>query len=404
MRKLLFVCLAVFVFALSSCSPDYSYSDTEFSRDENNNTDFNLLETKFVSGYYRSIGEIGLNQLSENSPVTCLRGQNGLLLYANTPTRMIFNYATDRYVWSLMEYDKLTGDFSYACHDILCTHDSCLFSQGKKVFSGTNHLFFISDHGGECYISDPDGSNVVKLPIPEDAELYSDTDKGLFWGKTELVDQRVLYSLWFYDYSSGKSEQLAEPLENVIYYVVGDKVYLHDMVTLTLYGFSADFSRKTEIADDVTYLSNFGGSLYDYNYNTGVLQKLQGNKMVTVAKLSSVGDYWVSAGYIYYCRADLSQIESYKDDDEMYEYLSRYNQTCGNVYRIKEFGDTPELVYHGSHDGKPDLIDNIFADGEVLYIQYRDYNGFPNNFSKERGNKNLVIFDVTTGESIDITN
>ncbi len=420
MKKLVLAFLALIIFLLPSCSPDYSYSqdvynsqdvydsDEEASRYYEAIADFNLFEESFVSEYYKSIGEDGLKRLADTGSVTSLFGRyGGILLCANTPDRMLFTYTAAKYIHYVMEYDKLTGNFSYACHDVLCNHDYCLFSLDNKILSSGDHLFFTShvDSGSEYYVADLDGSNPKKLPITNGAQLHSDTEKGLYWKKTTHVDGKALYSLWLYDYSSHKSEQVVEPTANAIYHVIGDTVYLQDWKALKLYRFSEDFSQKTEVADDVTYLRNFGGSLYDYNGSTRVLRKLEGDKMVTVATLPSpVLDHWVSDGYIYYCCVDQAQIESYKDDDALYEYVSEYNKTCGNVYRIKEFGDTPELVYNGSHGGKPDRIDFVFADGEVLYIQYRSYRNFPNNFNEERGETNLVILDVTTGKSIDISN
>ena len=405
MKKICLLCLLFFSLLLGACSPDYSYSDAESSKQETDKQRIDLLETTFHSGYYESIGESGLQELFGNSPIKCLCGPNGSLLYANISTQMIFTYATEQHVWNYMAYDKLTGNFSYACRDVLCGHDNCLFSTDKKIYSGGKHLFFVPQFGsGEIYMSDLSGVNPQKISVPMDAELLSETDQGLYWCKAELENQKVFYSLWRYEYSTNNSVRLTKPAENVIFQVVGDTVYVHDMESLTLYRLSSDFTQRTEVANDVIYLSNFGGELYDYDYHTGVLKKLVDGKMTAVATIPSVCDYWVSDGYVYYCFNDSAQIKAAKDDSELYEYLSKYNQTCGNVYRIKEGEDTPELVYHGTHDGKPDLIDNIFADGEVLYIQYRDYQSFDNNFSKERGEKGLVIFDVTTGESIEIIN
>lgn len=404
MKKVISICLSLFLFFFPSCSADYSYSDPDPLQGEAGPAETGLLQTEFVSSYYRSIGENGLKQLSQDGSVACLHGKDGTLLCANTPTRMIFNYATDKYVWTLMEYDKLSGKFSYACHDVFCTHESCLFSQGNRISFSANHLFFAPQFGeGETYFSDLDGDNAKRLSIPSDAALLSDTDKGLYWVKTEYVDDKPQYSLWRYAYSSERSERLTEPA-NANYYASGDTVYLHDLETLTLYRFSEDFGGKSAVVEDVTFLTNFGGELYDYDYDTGVLRKLEGKQMVDVATIPSALHYWVSAGYIYYCCEDQSQIESYQEDDELYEYLSRDNPTCGNVYRVKEFGGAPELVYHGAHDGKPDRIDYVFADGEVLYIQYRTYLNFHNAFSSERGNEDLAIVDITTGKSMEITN
>ena len=403
MKKVISICLSLLLF-FPSCSADYSYSDPGSLQGEVDPAETELLQTEFVSAYYQSLGEDGLKRLLRSGPVACLHGKDGTLLYANTPTRMIFNYATDKSVWTLMEYDKLSGKFSYACHDVFCTHESCLFSQGNRISFSANHLFFAPQSGeGETYVSDLDGENARELAIPVDAVLLSDTDNGLYWVKTEDIDGKPRYSLWRYAYSSERSERLTEPA-NANYYASGDTVYLHDLETLALYRFSEDFGKTSAVVEDVAFLTNFGGELYDYDYDTGVLRKLEGNQMVDVATIPSALHYWVSAGYIYYCCEDRAQIESYREDDELYEYLSRDNPTCGNVYRVKESGGTPELVYHGAHDGKPDRIDYVFADGEVLYLQYRTYLDFSNAFSSERGSENLAIVDVTTGESVEIAN
>ena len=55
-----------------------------------------------------------------------------------------------------------------------------------------------------------------------------------------------------------------------------------------------------------------------------------------------------------------------------------------------------------SHDGKPALIEHLFADGEVLYVQYRDYESFFNRYSEKRGEPGLAILDATTGNFLEI--
>lgn len=405
MKKVIIIYLLLSLFWFTSCLPDYSYSNVDTSGEETKLTRDDLLEKNFNSDYYNSLGEDGLKKLSLDSPIIGLNGKYGTLLYANTPRRMIFNYSIDKDIWALVEYDKILGCFSFACHDVLCPHDTCLFSGEYKIFNGENHLFFISlIEDGDYFMSDLDGNNIKKISIPKDAELYSENLNGLYWGKTELVDEKVLYSIWFYDYTTCKSKQLLEPSENVIYYVVNNTIYMQDLESLSLYRISSDYCQKTLLSNDVVSLLNFNGVLYDYDFNTGDFRKLEGEKMVKVATIPSIIDYWVSDGYIYFCMDDRTQIESKKDDEKIYEYLTNYNQTCGNIYRIKEFENNWELVYCSSHDDIPDLIDNIFADGEVVYIQYRDYKNFDNNYSNNRGVKSLVILDVTSGKSIDISN
>lgn len=417
MKKLFLICLCISL--LSACGADYSYSLPEYSLPESSLPESSLPEGNFeaskeafvleeaslLSPYYLSLGEEGLRKLSEDAGILCLRGMYGTLLYANTPTRMIFNYETEEYVWQLMEYDKLTGEFAPACHDVMCSHEDCLFSQGNKVFAGEYHLFFQADTGdGGYYMSDLDGSDPQALPLPADAFLHAETEEGFYWEKTELQDEKVFYSLWFYSFSDGESRQAAPPAENVIYHVGKEGVYLHELATLTLYRLDPHGGEKKKVTEGITALSCFGGDLYDYDYETGTFRKLVGDEMFPVAHGEGVFDYWVSEGYLYYFCEDLPYMEQMKEDRELYQYLLRDNPTCGSVYRIREGEDSPQLLCRILHDGKPALIDHLFADGEVVYIQCRDYKSFPNRYNDRRGDRTLVILDAQSGEFLEIPN
>ncbi len=403
MRKILLIFFCALL--LSGCAADYSYSAPEDSASDEDRNDFKLEETIFISPYYHSLGEAGLEKLSENASILCLTGRHGTLLCANTPTRMIFSYETEAYVWQLMEYDKLSGQFAPACHDVMCSHDRCLFSSENKIFAGRYHLFFqplIRDGG--YYISALDGTDPRSLPIPADAFLHAETEEGLYWEKTELDNEKAFYSLWFYSFSEGNSKQISPPAENVSYYIAKDGIYLHDVSTLILYELEAVGGKKKKVAEGITAMSCFGGDLYDYDYETGTFRKLIGGKMVSVAHLEGVCDYWVSEGYIYYFCEDRAYMAEAKKEEELFQYLSKDNPTCGNIYRIKEGEETPRLLCQISHDGKPALIDHLFADGEVVYIQCRDYKSFPNRYNDEREDPMLVILDVQSGAFLEIPN
>ena len=50
------------------------------------------------------------------------------------------------------------------------------------------------------------------------------------------------------------------------------------------------------------------------------------------------------------------------------------------------------------------MIDHLFADGEVVYIQCRDYRSFPNRYNDKREDPMLVILDVQSGAFLEIPN
>ena len=400
MKKILLISL--FALLLTACGADYSYSIPEDASTESRE-EFHLEEASFLSPYYLSLGEAGLQRLSEGGQIRCLLGRHGNLLCANTPTRMIFCYETEKYVQQLMEYNKLTGEFAPACHDVMCSHEDCLFSVDYKVFGGALHLYFLPHTGdGGYYMSELDGTESKLLPLPADAFLHAETEEGLYWEKTELIEERAYYSLWLYSFSNGESRQIAQPAENVSYYVTKDGVYLHDLITLTLYRIDPSAEEKTKVADGVISLASFGGWLYDYDHTAGAFKKLSEDGFETVATIQGVSDYWVSEGYIYFFREDRAFMESVREDRELYQYLSEDNPTCGGLYRIKEGDGEPQLLCRLSHDGKPALIEHLFADGEVIYVQYRDYESFFNRYNEKRGEPSLAIIDATTGSLLEI--
>ena len=47
-------------------------------------------------------------------------------------------------------------------------------------------------------------------------------------------------------------------------------------------------------------------------------------------------------------------------------------------------------------------MDTLFASGSVLYIEYRDYKSFKNNYNTERHQAGIVIADAETGAFLDI--
>ncbi len=403
MKKTFFIYSLCLVLFLSSCTSNISDSKSTDMNDDTNSI-FDISSAKFISAYYQSQGEFGLNSIIDDSAIIGFRGIYGMLLQANTPTRMLINCATGKFQWTVFEYNKLTGDFKNACHDEGCDHDNCLFLPQNRIFASKSHIFYISDTNDKyLYMSDINGNDQSETKIPKTAILHSETENGIYWEKETSGGSTMHYSLWLYDFSTQKSKKLTGDFKNAVFFVINDTAYMQDTVNHTLYRFSEDFSDKTLIAGDITYISKFNGSLYDYNYDTNILTKLENDTMVAVAEIPDMHDWWISDGYIYYLCSDTTYIDAEKDD-KIHEYLSEYNRTCGNIYRVKEKSKTHELVYHGSHNGIPDRIDNIYADGEVLYIQYRSYENFPNNYCSARGITGLVITDTTTGESIDINN
>ena len=399
MKRFLLFCLSALL--LTSCGADYSYSLPEDTSSESKE-DFRLEEASFLSPYYLSLGEEGLQKLSEGGQIRCLLGRHGNLLCANTPTRMIFCYETQDYIQQLMEYNKLTGEFAPACRDVMCSHEDCLFSADNKVFGGGRHLYFLPHMGGGYYMSKLDGTAPKALPLPEDAYLHTETEEGLYWEKTELAEERVYYSLWLYSFDGGDSRQVAPPAENVSYYVTKDGVYIHDVSTLTLYRMDPSGDEKKKVAEGVISLSSFGGQLYDYDHKAGEFKRLGEDGFATVAFAEGVFDYWVSEGYVYFFCEDKAFMESVGEDRELYQYLSKDNATCGGLYRIKEGEGEPQLVYRLIHDGKPALIEHLFADGEVVYVQYRDYQSFSNRYNNERGEPSLAIIDAANGNHLEI--
>ncbi len=401
MKKLVLACFAVAALLLCACTADFSATESDLLPEELSQAEsFDIF-----AQYFPTAG----SEYKNGGVISGMRGQFGCF-EAQTPSRVLFCYQTDLMNNAqLIAYDKAKGTFSYACPDALCNHETCLFGGEYKIFAGDRHLFFqpmFSENGKAQYFycTDLDGNSMQQIALATDCELLCETDKGLYYQQTVLDGEVYKNALWLYDFASEKSERLTEDGELWYFYVQNDTVYRHDAIALTLSVLSDDCATETVIARDVTTVYPFDGALYLHDTQANMIDKVAGDTVLHAFDTQGIdfAIWCVSGGDLYYLCHDRDFIESQKDDTKLYNYLSGYNLSCGRLYRMEEGTSDAKLVFAGTHDGIPDLIQNFFADGNVLYIEYRDYKSFKNNYNTERHHAGITVADADTGAFLDI--
>jgi len=395
----LIICIFTFLL-LCACTADFSATESDLLPDELSQAEtFDIFAQTFRPGQ---------NDCASGGVITGMLGQFGSF-EAQTPDRVFFHYRTEAMNHAdFLAYDKRDGTFSYACPDALCDHERCLFGGSYKLLAGERHLFFQPLFGdgsaSHYYCTDTDGNGLKQLSVTTDCTLLCETEKGLYYEQTVLDGQTYLTSLWLYDFSDGTSVRLTEEGELWYFYVLDGTVYLHDSVALTLSVFSEDLTKQVVLTEGVTAVNVFDGALFLYDVQNGTIRKVVGDTVETAYNAQGIEfDLWcISGGFLYYTCRDGAFIESQKDDAKLYRYLSTYNLPCGRIYRMREGQSDAELVYAGTHDGIPDQIHAFFASGNMLYIEYRDYKSFKNNYNTERHQAGIVIADAETGAFLDI--
>ncbi len=402
MKKILLIfCLATSLL-LCACSPDYSATESDLLPDElSQAAPFDIFAQTFVTD--ASGGTNG-------GVISGMLGPFGSF-EAQTPDRVLFLYQTDSMQTAYhLAYDKQDGTFSYACPDALCPHETCLFGSEYKIYAGDRHLFFqpLFGENGKAqyfYCTDLDGNGIKQIAVTTDCELLCETDKGLYYQQTVLDGETYKNALWLYDLASEKSVRLTEEGELWYFYVQNDTVYRHDALALTLSVLSDDCTQETVLARDVTAVYPFDGNLYLHDTQKNEICKITNGTLTHAFDTDGIEfEIWcVSGGDLYYTCLDRDFIESQAENKKLYSYLNQYNLSCGRIYRMEEGTSDAKAVYAGAHDGIPDLIYNFFADGDVLYIEYRDYKSFKNNYNTERHHAGIVIADADTSRYLDIS-
>ena len=400
MKKIVPACILT-ALLLCACTADFSATESDLLPEELSKPQaFDIFAQQF---------SVTNCENADGGRIVGMRGLFGSF-EAQTPTRVLFCYQTDGMnAGQLLAYDKADGTFSYACPDALCSHESCLFGGSYKIFAGERHLFFLPLFGGDgkaqyYTCTDTNGNGLKQLSLTTDCELLCETDAGLYYSHTVLDGETYKTSLWLYDFETDQSAKLTEDGELWYFYVLDGTVYLHDSISLTLSVFSDDLTEKTVLSEGVTAVYPFDGALFLHDVPGGTIRKVQGGTVAPAYDVRGIefGVWCVSGGYLYYTCRDNAFIESQKGDAKLHKYLSTYNLSCGRIYRKAEGDSDAEPVYAGTHDGIPDQIQNFFASGSTLFVEYRDYKSYKNNYNTERRRAGITIADAETGEFLDI--
>ncbi len=341
-----------------------------------------------------------------------------------TPTgRMYRTY--DENMWY---YNKLTGNFSAWCSDPLCNvaeNENCIWrdfmwilyiSDEYIYFQATDHRtndtkVYRCDHQrnnieevvdiGEYYepMYKPDGTQSGYSGTFDEVEVLSEQGDTLYYFTTRFATNGdCVGSLYALDIKTKKATLLSgeRDIDNV--FMVGDTVYYTESpATYTWYKTDLTFASSELMWENVSITNQndqyfilyrrkdgFLDAAFSYDLQTGETHEL------------NRGGGCLSGDYLYYTR-NLTDEEVESDPHkEYYAYtwespsprpggspITHESNTrgAGKIYRIFLGADyaPEECVCQLTYKGVPVRLENIEADGEVLYISFHNIEGF-NNF------------------------
>ena len=392
-------CLLLCVFLLCSCTPDYSATESDLLPDTLSQAEtFDIFAQCFSADA----------DTNADGAVTGMIGMYGHL-QAETPVSVLFRCKTSAMTApQTLAYSKTDGTFSYACPDALCDHGSCLFGGEYNLFAGDKHLFFKPLFGtGDTrrYLCTAlDGSGARTIGVTDDCVLLAETDTGVYYQKTVADAETYKIALWHYDFEAEQSVRLTAEGELWEFYAVQGKVYRFDTLAMTLSVYGNGFETETAVAENVTSVYRFDGALYLHDLSAGIIRKVADGKCTDAFDVGGIefDTFCISGDALYYTCRDVAFIESQSQNKKMYTYLTQYNLSCGRVYRLREGETQATLVYQGTHGGIPDLIQNIYASGELLFIEYRDCKSFKNNYNSKRQGASIAFANARTNEVLDL--
>lgn len=308
-------------------------------------------------------------------------------------------------------YDKLSGEFLRLCGDAQCNGEKCIWKSGEINFQfvSEEYIYFIAENA--LCRTDKDRNLIEKIKDVDKNDTHKvifEKDNVLYIQWTHYVNNASTVSLYTYDMDTKEEKIISGDTDLQFVAIVNCQVYYcTDDAQHALYKTGLSFEEQELLCKKVCIeqysegylilkeILNNGkpGSLrYSYNLKTG--EKIKLNTLDS--------DVYLSGEYLYYCR-DLTAEEIEKDPLKDYynyrwegesveiqggvfvEYEDANVKGAGKIYRIniRENNAKEECVFQLTYKGVPVRINEINVDGEVIYIDFHNYETCKNFYSQE---------------------
>ena len=301
-------------------------------------------------------------------------------------------------------YDKESGNIALACRVSMCSHTDCIWAKaGTHVYSGGDAVIFYVRDEYTIYAGDMYGENLRTLytNIGSDFSGFSRVGDSLYvqerW--TVLVDgvPDIAWRMLRIPIHDGDPEPLEQDYyvalmtdEFDLYYNV-DGYYLRNR----------SMGNEKRLPEDAYPRVIYG----EWLYYTMMFGEWEPDKPSTLCRMSL---YDTSAQEtLFECSDDMTMRFS---EDHIYilektPYSRSY--AYGTYYQWKLYtvdlqGNNKKLRMTFETDGIPDEIQELRVDGNLLYLRYRTYLDFPNEFCTTgyTGEVRTMLVDLSDDRSI----
>ena len=336
-------------------------------------------------------------------------------VWENTGTGFYSYLETDLYLFFRegpgvpFVYDKGSGNIAFACRDSLCSHNDCIWVRaGTQVYAGGDMLFFYVKDEATIYVGDKYGENL--------RALY--TSKGSFFSSLSRVgdylyvleDKQVVEEAddWIRSacqwiripVNGGEPELLEDVAQFSVNFLPTDQFYLYYRD-----GRYVVYDRRAK--SGFTLPENaYAKALYgEWLYYMELIGDWEPGKPSTLCRVS-VTDGSVRES-LFTCTEDMTLLFS---EEQIYilektPYSRSYD--FGTYYEWKLYtadlqGKNKLLRMTFETDGIPDRIEELRVDGNLLYLRYRSYLDFQNEFCPvgSTGETHTMLVDLSDGRRI----
>lgn len=295
-------------------------------------------------------------------------------------------------------YDKQIGTFSYACRDPLCPHYDCIWAECRgNIYCGNDSLYFVSapaSYDDTIYVGNLYGENLRKLYQSDGNRidhLVAEGDflyflENLYNEKTDQVRTRLMRM----PINGGRVERILEETTG-FFLPMGDKILYVAKNDDNGYLFSLESGEVTLFEPSVIPKAVYKGWLY-YNTDHGFYRASVEDLTVRETVFDHICSIPVfSADRICYLK---SSVYSKTDAFGIYaEY---------DLYSADLDGSEQTLLLTFETDGIPDYISFFELDGDLLFVTYKTYRDFRNEFNPNgsRLPYRHALVNLATGERI----
>lgn len=305
-------------------------------------------------------------------------------------------------------YDKGSGNIAFACRDPLCSHNDCIWAKaGIRVYSGCDVLFFYVEEEGTIYVGDMYGENLRTLYTNKGSNFSDLSRVGEYLyvhettSVTEEDGQIQPVCQWLsIPVKGGTPEPLEDVPDSYMSFLPTDQFYLY----YGEHGYTVyDRGAKSEISlPESAYAKVLYG---EWLYYMDLIGEWEPDKPNTLCRMS-VYDASVRET-LFECTDDMTLLFS---EEQIYllektPYSKSYE--FGTYYEWKLYtadlqGKNKTLRMTFETDGIPDRIEDLRVDGNLLYLRYRTYLDFPNEFCQtgHTGEIHTMLVDLSDGRRI----